>query len=1037
MKTRLNPLRALLLAAAALVVFALCPADTARAATHQGTMANLVVFVKFTDTAPQDDICGTADAHDRIKNMYDNADNSFSKYIHAISEGTLSIQNVFPQEKVNGSGETVFATLTLPNTGAYYAAGSLQTEGEMIREVAAAFADGTIQLDPGCKLDYQTAGLIDNLTIVPIGGDDLFYPHSTTYRGDEAWINGAKVYCYNILNAKTLIKDVPTSISGQQGTIAHEFLHTLGLPDLYRKDGSGAPAGMWSIMASAISEPQYPLEYCRELLGWISIPEITAAGQYTLRLPTTPDQWGGKYPTAYKIRTAASDSEFFVVEYRRDEAPGAVFDQLLTGSGLIVYRVDNTVQDLTNFEGGNYIYTLRPGVTDPESAADTVPEQSANNLVNNAAIDPDNGAAAYGSNDLSAPFTQNTIYYRGGKNSGIALRNISYSADRQLISFDISFADLSASDMWQPAGEIGGAGSTGMAIAPDGAGGLYATTMDTAGGTINLWQSSGSGFAKQASLSGVAPTADASLCRFGGKLYLFTMNPSFYPVVYAYENGGFTKALSVDGTVSTTATPVEYGGSLHLCYLGEDGKTLAFKKVAGSGGEIAPFRLGKLITNPAVCTAGGKLYAAFSIYPEGLGSGTAENTCRVYVYENGSWAQMQDLGVMMSNVHAMAGGDSSRFAVMAANTGGEKVLSVYDGGAFSWVDASAISDSLGTTLFYDGGTLYACTVDSGQNLVMYACNAGKLVKVGETIAERVNNAAAPSVALSGGKLYAAYILSGSNQVIVRVHDKAPADPDHPDNPGGETGADHTVALTVSGTVSNSTLYVDGKPVQASASGNTLTVTLPADGSAQTVVYYPTNASGVPQGMQVWFLYCTGGKYTAVRQGALDNLLSYNGFSIRISGDAGIRFKTGIAADVKAALTGAGLDGFQLVEYGTIVMTQSNMDKGYALVLGGEKVAGGRSYWTENGVTNDRVFETVDGRQRFTSVLVGLPATRYKTEFAFRGYIILQKDGVRYTLYGPPVARSIYYLAQRLLDRGDYAPGSAEDVFLRGIITNAV
>ncbi len=109
---------------------------------------------------------------------------------------------------------------------------------------------------------------------------------------------------------------------------------------------------------------------------------------------------------------------------------------------------------------------------------------------------------------------------------------------------------------------------------------------------------------------------------------------------------------------------------------------------------------------------------------------------------------------------------------------------------------------------------------------------------------------------------------------------------------------------------------------------------------------------------------------------------------------------------------------------------------YPFVLGSEKVASGRSFWIENGKTNDYVFETVGGRQRFTSVLVNLPAEKYKVEYAFRGYIILEKNGQTYTLYGPPLARSICYLAERLISRGEYAAGSREDAFLREILAQA-
>ena len=37
---------------------------------------------------------------------------------------------------------------------------------------------------------------------------------------------------------------------------------------------------------------------------------------------------------------------------------------------------------------------------------------------------------------------------------------------------------------------------------------------------------------------------------------------------------------------------------------------------------------------------------------------------------------------------------------------------------------------------------------------------------------------------------------------------------------------------------------------------------------------------------------------------------------------------------------------------------------------------------------------MDGRYRFTSVLVKIPVEQYKTEFAFRGYAVLERNGTQ-------------------------------------------
>lgn len=209
-----------------------------------------------------------------------------------------------------------------------------------------------------------------------------------------------------------------------------------------------------------------------------------------------------------------------------------------------------------------------------------------------------------------------------------------------------------------------------------------------------------------------------------------------------------------------------------------------------------------------------------------------------------------------------------------------------------------------------------------------------------------------------------------------------------------------------------------------------------NGNAQSAVVYRYNENGAPIGMYVWTLEYRNNAYVATEQPGLTDLLTYHGFSIRITGKAGIRFKTGISTDLRAQLLGNGVNGYHLKEYGTLVMNNANRTS-YPMIKGGEKVISGLAYGTNaNGTHQDSIYETVSGRYRFTSVLVGLPANQYKVEYAFRGYIILNKDGKDITIYGPVQARSIYALAQQVLDMGTYAQGSEADAFLRKLISDA-
>lgn len=244
-----------------------------------------------------------------------------------------------------------------------------------------------------------------------------------------------------------------------------------------------------------------------------------------------------------------------------------------------------------------------------------------------------------------------------------------------------------------------------------------------------------------------------------------------------------------------------------------------------------------------------------------------------------------------------------------------------------------------------------------------------------------------------------------------------------------------VALKLPSGYSDTAMWLDGVAYTGEIRNGHLIAAAP-DGNAKTAVMYKYDASGVPVGMYVWSLSYSGTAYTATAQPELADLLTYHGFAIRITGKSGIRFTSGISTELRAKLTTTGVNGYKLQEYGTLVMNQANMSQ-YPMVKGGTKVASGISYGRDaNGNLQDVVSETTEGRYRFTSVLVGLPVEQYKTEFAFRGYVILEKNGAQTVVYGPVKSYSIYNLAKVLLGKGSYQQGSSAYQFLEKIVSDA-
>lgn len=310
----------------------------------------------------------------------------------------------------------------------------------------------------------------------------------------------------------------------------------------------------------------------------------------------------------------------------------------------------------------------------------------------------------------------------------------------------------------------------------------------------------------------------------------------------------------------------------------------------------------------------------------------------------------------------------------------------------------------------------------------------------------MQNISAPtSEAASVFRLYSSANALGNSFVFrIPVYENMPGEPDPTPQPTPTPTPIPTptpvpstkITLEIPEGYDDTTVYIDGIEYAVQPKDGSVALELPDEtaGSA-TVMRY--NEKGVPVGMYVWTLEYNDYAYEVTAQPKLTDLLTYHGFSIRITDKSGIRFKTGISVDLrKKLLQTDGVDGYRLKEYGTLIMTDANR-KTYPMVVGGQKVLQGMAYGTDaSGIFKDSIYETVDNRYRYTSVLVGMPANQYKVDYAFRGYATLTKDERDITIYGPVVAKNIYSLAEQLLRMKIYEEESDADLYLRKLIQDA-
>ena len=233
------------------------------------------------------------------------------------------------------------------------------------------------------------------------------------------------------------------------------------------------------------------------------------------------------------------------------------------------------------------------------------------------------------------------------------------------------------------------------------------------------------------------------------------------------------------------------------------------------------------------------------------------------------------------------------------------------------------------------------------------------------------------------------------------------------------------------------ITIDGVDYPIEASNDTLYVTIPETGDLFTYYGYKNiwasnEHSNYPTSMSVYAIERTPTGSTAVEITELRDLLTYAGCSIRISGKQGIRMITALDETNKKALTGKGLAGYTLEEYGTVVSWTDALGNGSFLRLGEDYARFNYAYRKGKA---DPVFARKNGFIQYTNVLVleNLTEADYDKDLTLRAYIRLRntETGETVTLYGGTVTRSIYYVAQQNADT--YKSGTAGYKFVHKII----
>ena len=402
-----------------MIVILLFPSNIyAKSVNNEKNYANVVFFTYFNG-----DLEGKKYMEDNYKTIMEyyngSSETSVKNYLENISYNNFHLYNLFPQ--INDSN---FIPIELSITEDD--ANNSNYDSIIISDVLKKYPNvsGTI--------DYDNDGIVDNLTIIlrnkadNAGSNSSLVSHKSDYPGgNDITLSNKSLGTYNMLNTYS-IRNTKSSV------IIHEFMHSLGYPDLYNSNND-YPVFTWDIMGNVISPPPYSLAYLRSYFtNWLSIDEITKSGTITLN---TQDNKDGNQ--AYIIKSPLNDYEFFVVEYRKKPTLFDKIDRSISNSGVIVYRINTTITGLSNKFGSYGVYVYR----DNSFALNSTPSSAVYNTV----FSKELGRTTVGNSDLNSK--DKALLYSDGTNSGIVLSEIGSSSSNS-ITLNVSIPNKGDLDVW-------------------------------------------------------------------------------------------------------------------------------------------------------------------------------------------------------------------------------------------------------------------------------------------------------------------------------------------------------------------------------------------------------------------------------------------------------------------------------------------------------------------------------------------------------------------------------------------------------------
>ena len=347
-----------------LTVFDTCPQTmtmdaTGEEASQTKVVNQVVVFIAFADEGK--DIYEKRGGMEYLLKQFEGTASSMDRYIDEYSWGQVDSNVYFWPQASDGTPVcyvdehpvAYYKEQTSSNPDGYTSSNEYSRRTTLLNN-AIEFMGTNFQEKLG--IEDQPYNLV---FVVPDeeGWRDLLWSHKSSISVNGKWNT------YNFITYPQ--KKNMTRV------LTHEFMHSLGYPDMYHYPDSGkgdAPTslGIWSMMDDAYNGGHPTVHEKYRYSDWITnenaIQTISKSGHYVLGPATEhPDS----NVLAYKIPINGMTDKYFMIEYRGNENAG--FDADLRNEGLIFYRVDTTQEGNDNGPPDE-VFVLREGDGDVDDA---------------------------------------------------------------------------------------------------------------------------------------------------------------------------------------------------------------------------------------------------------------------------------------------------------------------------------------------------------------------------------------------------------------------------------------------------------------------------------------------------------------------------------------------------------------------------------------------------------------------------------------------------------------------------------------------